>query len=197
MWLYTTTNRFVTADKNETHWRRQTNVSKTLLFETFPTFGRLRKMMSINLYLLAVLILAYSALNIQSQNIEEQKDQRSILGNIKIYPVIYGAENDELPERIKGRGVVVEITKSFVICGTIGWNGTAKIKLLKKSKNYRHEYVYVAAWCGFTRDENLNKIIEFNLSKLKDGELPGGGAINTIDSGGVAFYRFNKILSPK
>ena len=149
--------------------------------------------MKINLYLLAVLIVAFSALNVRSQNINDNKYEPSLIGGIKFYPVIYGDENDALPEKIKGRGIIVEITKFFIGCGLIGWNGTAQIKLLKKPKNYQHEYVYVAAWCGFMRDENLNEIVEFKLSKLKNGEVRGGKPLSTIDSGGIAFYRFDKI----
>jgi hypothetical protein len=57
------------------------------------------------------------------------------------------------------------------------------------------EYVYVAVWCGFIMKENLNKVIEFKLSKLRDGEMPGGVAFNSINSNGVGFYHFNKIFN--
>jgi len=176
---------------------KKLTVSKTPLFDTFFTFGRLRKVMKINLYLLAILIVAFCAINICSQDIEEKKDQPSILWGVKFYPVIYGDEDDGLPERIKGRGIIEEITESLISCGAFHWNGTAKIKLLKKVKGYRNEYVYVAVSCFFIRNENLNKVIEFKLSKLRNGEMPGGITFNSIDSKRTAFYRFNKILKNK
>jgi hypothetical protein len=54
--------------------------------------------------------------------------------------VVFGKTNDGLPETMKVRGKISEISFSRA-CGVGFWSGTLKLKLLDKIAGYPHEYL--------------------------------------------------------
>jgi hypothetical protein len=125
---------------------------------------------------------------------EEQKAKIGLLAGVSSYPVIYGTKQDNLPRKMKVRGVIEEVTFVPMACGVICWSGTAKIKLLNKIKGYEPEYAYLTVLCLFGKAEDfLNKIVEVKVTKLEKGKTWGcEGIVNGIDSNGVAFYKLDK-----
>jgi hypothetical protein len=132
--------------------------------------------------------------NITSTLTEEQKAQLGLLVGISSQPVIYGKKGDNLPKKIKVRGTIEEVSFVPFYCGTICFSGTAKIKLLNKIKGYKPEYAYVVILCFIGKEADyINKIIEVEATKLREGKTYGCGSIvNSIDSKGVAFYGLDK-----
>jgi hypothetical protein len=150
-------------------------------------------------YLFAILFIALCTQHSLAQDLtpiltEEQKAKVGLLVGISSHPVIYGRKNDNLPKRMKVRGVIEEVSFVPFACGVICWSGTAKIKLLNKIKGYKPEYVYITVLCFMGKEEDfLNKIVEVKVSKLEKGKMPScEGTVNSIDSNGIAFYRLGK-----
>jgi len=113
-------------------------------------------------------------------------------------PVVFGTTNDGLPETMKVRGRISEISFSRA-CGVVFWSGTLKLKLLDKIPGYPHENLYVVINCledSQNEAKYLNKVVEMNVTKLlpRSGLYREGDACyyefidNTINSKGVPFY---------
>jgi hypothetical protein len=114
-------------------------------------------------------------------------------------PIVFGQKNDDLPERLKLRGEITEISFARAYCGVIFWSGTARIKLLDKIHGYPHENVFVVIPCFLDPNNErqyLNKVVRFEVSKLyahynhysKENPCYYSLITNTIDSHGVPFY---------
>jgi hypothetical protein len=179
-------------------------VSETTLFRTFLGLVHPTVMMKKRIHLLVFLLVSFCAQSNLAQDAkpvltEEQKAKIGLLAEISSFPVIYGRKDDNLPKRMKVRGVIEEVTFIPMSCGVICWSGTAKIKLLNKVKGYEPTYVYITVLC-FTgrREDFINKIVEVKVIKLKAGKpLSCEGVANSIDSKGVPFYRLDKNQSLK
>jgi hypothetical protein len=135
-------------------------------------------------------ILAQDAKDITPTLTPSEKTKVGSLVGISSRPVVYGKKNDGLPRRMRVRGVIEEVSFVPFSCGVMCWSGTAKVKLLKKGKGYEPEYAYIAVLCFLGKQEDyLHKLVDVRVSKLREGKVYGCGSIvNSIDSGGVAFY---------
>lgn len=113
-------------------------------------------------------------------------------------PVIFGKKSDGLPETMKVRGRISEVSFSRA-CGVILWSGTLKVKLLDKTEGYPYEYAFIVVNCledSQNEAKYLDKVVEMNVSKLYPKYRKYRGAKtfyfelidNTINSGGVPFY---------
>lgn len=157
-----------------------------------------------NLYLPVFLLIALCVQSGLAQDTElvlsqAEKARLGPLVGVSSQPVIYGSKNDNLPGKIKARGVIEEVSFVPFACGVICWSGTAKIKLLDKIKGYKPAYLYITVFCFTGKEEDfLNKPVKIKASKLKKERTPGcEGIVNSIDSHGTAFYRLDKNQSLK
>jgi hypothetical protein len=155
--------------------------------------------MNKKLILLLFLFIAFCAQSSLAQNSEvvltdEQKATIGLLAGVSSHPVVYGTKQDNLPQKMKVRGVIEEVTFVPWACGVICWSGTAKIKLLDKIKGYEPEYAYVTVSCLMGKEEDfLNKIVDVKVTKLEKEKKSGcEGIVNAIDSKGIAFYKLDK-----
>jgi hypothetical protein len=125
---------------------------------------------------------------------EEQKAKVGALIGVSSRPVVYGKGDDGLPRRIRLRGVITEVSFVPVYCGVMCFSGTAKLKVLKADGKYGHDYAYVAILCFIGKEEDfLNKVVDVDATKLQKSKPHGcDGIVNTIDSGGVPFYRVKR-----
>ena len=114
-------------------------------------------------------------------------------------PIVFAEKNDGLPETLKLRGEITEISFARAYCGVIFWSGTAKIKLLDKIERYPHENVFIVIPCFLDPNNErkyLNKVVQMDVSKLyanynhysKENPCYYSLITNTIDSHGVPFY---------
>lgn len=112
--------------------------------------------------------------------------------------VVFGRKSDGLPETLKVRGIISEISFSRA-CGVVWWSGTLKIKLIDKIQGYPYDDVFVVVNCledSQNEKRYLNKIVEMEVSKLYPRYRKFRGVDtfyfelidNTIDSKGVPFY---------
>ena len=149
-------------------------------------------------YLLIVLLIAAHSQSILAQatnpvSTKEQKAKIGSLSAIVLQPVVYGTKSDNLPRKMKVRGVIEEITFVPAACGVACWSGTVKIKLLHKIKRYRFEYVYVTVLCLTGKEEDfINKPVKVKVTKLEKDKTGCEVIVNAIDSQGVAFYSLDK-----
>ena len=113
-------------------------------------------------------------------------------------PVVFGKEDDGLPEKLHVVGRIAKVSFSRA-CGGVYWSGTIKIKLLQKIANYPFQSVFVVVNCledSENEKKYLGKIVRLEVSKLypKLREYQDLDTFyfelidNTIDSGGVPFY---------
>ena len=155
------------------------------------------------LHLLIILLVVLCVQNNLAQDAEpvltkEQKAKIGLLVGVSSHPVIYGTKSDNLPQKMKVRGVIEEVSFVPAACGDICWIGTAKIKLLNKIKGYEPEYAYITLLCFMGKEGDfLNKTVEVKVSKLEKGKMSNCEIVNSIDSNGVAFYRLDKNQSLK
>lgn len=155
------------------------------------------------LFLSMLLVLTFTPLpSIRAQQKVERKIENvrgsDVSGPV---PVVFGKKNDGLPEKMKIRGRISEI--SFCrACGGILWSGTLKIKLLESIEGYPYEHAFVVVNCledSENESRYLDKIIELDVAKLypeyREYRGPDSFYIelidNTIGSGGVPFYITN------
>src|SRR5688500_12816811 len=112
------------------------------------------KFVSNFLFVLAFIFLL--GINNFAQSEKENKPEFSVFnlfGNGK--PIVYAKDSDELPNKIKAKGEIIEASVSGTYCGTIATGGTLKIKLAEKIKNYNNDYLYVVVLC-LAGEENEN-----------------------------------------
>jgi hypothetical protein len=113
--------------------------------------------------------------------------------------VVFAARNDGLPDTLKLRGTITEVSFAQADCGVIFWSGTAKIELLEKINGYPHENVFLVVPCFVNlnnQQKYLNKVVRLEVSKLYPNynhyskKTPCYFEIitNTINSRGVPFY---------
>ena len=135
-------------------------------------------------------ILAQDAKDITPTLTPDQKAKVGLLVGMSSRPVVYAKKHDGLPERMRVRGVIEEVSFVPFHCGVMCFSGTAKVRLLKKIKGYEPEYAYIAVLCFLGEEKDyLHKLVDVRVSKLHEGKVFGCGSIvNSIDSGVVAFY---------
>jgi hypothetical protein len=105
--------------------------------------------------------------------------------------VVYAKETDNLPNKINAKGIIVDASVSGKYCGTTATGGTLKIKLSKKLKNYKDDYLYVIALClaGEENENLVGKVIEIEVKKMTKFPYSFGVLLsNGIDSNGTPFY---------
>lgn len=126
------------------------------------------------------------------QSEKQKKSEFSVFnftGNGK--PIVYAKENDEIPNKIKAKGEIVDASVSGIYCGTIATGGTLKIKLSEKVKNYSDDYLYLVVLClaGKENENLVGKNIEVEVKKLTKFPYKFGVLMsNSIDSNGTPFY---------
>jgi hypothetical protein len=153
----------------------------------------MRKLGFVSVLLVALFaqgILARDAKDITPTLTPDQKAKVGSLVGMSSRPVVYGKKHDSLPARMRVRGVIEEVSFVPFHCGVMCLSGTAKVRLLNKIKGYEPEYAYIAVLCFLGEEKDyLHKLVDVRVSKLREGEIYGcGGIVNSIDSGGVAFY---------
>lgn len=113
----------------------------------------------------------------------------NLTGNGK--PIVYAKDNDELPNKVRAKGEIVDASVSGTYCGTIATGGTLKIKLGEKIKNYNSDYLYVVVLClaGQENENLVGKSIEIEVKKMTEFPYKFGVWLsNGIDSNGSPFY---------
>ncbi len=142
--------------------------------------------------LFALICIFLFGINNFGQSEKQNKPEFSVfnlIGNGK--PIVYAKENDELPNKIKAKGEIVDATVSGTYCGTIATGGTLKIKLNEKIENYSDDYLYVVVLClaGEENENLVGKNIEIEVKKLTKFPYNFGVLLsNGIDSDGNPFY---------
>lgn len=123
---------------------------------------------------------------------QEDKAKAEIPIGLVHQPIVYGKAGDGLRRSMRVQGVITDVSFVPYSCGVVCWWGAARIKLLKRVKGYKPEYVYVAVLCFMgEKEEYLNKVVDIRVSKLYQNEdrRNCGGIMSTINTAGVPFYR--------
>ncbi len=130
----------------------------------------------------------------------KSKDRSLDAGFSQQMPVVFGRSDDGLPERLKVRGVITELTFAGAKCGVNWESGTIKIKLLDKIEGYPHENVFVVVPCFYDSDleekKYLKKVVNLDVAKLyrdynrsaEERPCYYESITNTLKSPGVPFY---------
>jgi hypothetical protein len=105
--------------------------------------------------------------------------------------MINGERADSFPQAMTVLGVVEEVSQVPDSCAAPCWSGTMKIRLSEEVRRYGHEYVYVVVPCSIGRIQDYREfVVKLSVTKLDEKKRHRcGKIINTIDSGGLPYYR--------
>ena len=133
-------------------------------------------------FLFAQGILAQDAQDITPTLTPEQKAKVGSLVGIGSRPVVYGKKHDGVPERMRVRGIIEEVSFVPFHCGVMCFSGTAKVRLLKKTKGYEPEYAYIVVLCFLGEEKEwLLQYCQDTLREKKIGYFVFGHRHLAID----------------
>jgi hypothetical protein len=107
-------------------------------------------------------------------------------------PMVFGKVGDGFPNRVKIEGIITRVTFTDISCGVLCLWGTAEIRLIKRPKEYDHEFIYVTVLCfGGNENDYVGKLVKQEALKSDEQryeKLHCTIFINFLDSKAQPFY---------
>ena len=108
-------------------------------------------------------------------------------------PLVYSDSCTAIADTISVVGIVEQVTVVPISCGVSCAWGTVRVKLQHRPIGYPCDVTYLAVRClTGSRDSYLNRNVSFRAVKLLRRDILGTscpGVFNSINSGGISFYR--------
>ena len=110
-------------------------------------------------------------------------------------PIVRHKRNSSMPNNIKIRGKIVEI--SYGYCGIFCIGATIKVELKEKVKNYNEKYAYVVVPCLQEPPKDSTVTVKATKLHLKEKACYFNSINNIIDSRGIPFYKLDEVEANK